>query len=58
MIHTLGISVLNFMLDKVGLDMIGWQIRLPLFLAIILTASVVVNRYYEKPLAAWLNKKS
>lgn len=57
MIHTLGISVLNTLFNKAGLDMIGWQIRLPVFLLIILAVAVCVNKYYEKPIAAWLNKK-
>lgn len=57
MIHTLGISILNALFDKAGLDMIGWQIRLPLFLLAILAVAVCVNKYYEKPVANWLNKK-
>lgn len=56
MIHTLGISVLNIVLNKIGWEL-DWQLRLPLFLGIILIGGVLVNRYYEKPLADFLKKK-
>lgn len=56
MIHQLGIGVLNAILNKIGLDM-DWEFRLSLFLVIILIGGVLVNRYYEKPLADFLKKK-
>ena len=56
MIHQLGINVLNALLNKLGYEL-DWQLRLPLFLVIILIGGVLVNRYYEKPLAAFLKKK-
>ena len=57
MIHLLGITLMNAVLDKIGLDIIGWQVRLPLFLLVTLIFAVCVNKYYEKPLGNWLNKK-
>lgn len=56
MIHQLGINVLNALLNKLGYEL-DWQLRLPLFLIIILIGGVLVNRYYEKPLADILKKK-
>lgn len=56
MIHQLGINVLNAILNKLGWEL-SWQFRLPLCLVIILIVGVLVNRYYEKPLAAFFNGK-
>ena len=56
MVHQLGIRILNVLLEKMGIGT-PWYINLVLFAAIILAVSIIVSRYFEKPIAAALNRK-
>ena len=56
MVHQLGIRILNILFDKTGIGT-PWYINLALFAAIILAGSIIVSRYFEKPVVTALNRK-
>lgn len=56
MVHQLGIRILGAVTERVDMEM-PWQILMALSLAVILVGSIAANRLYEKPVAAYLNRK-
>ena len=54
MVHQLGIRILGAVTERVEMP---WQILMALSLAVILVGSIAVNRLYENPVAAYLNRK-
>lgn len=56
MVHQLGIRILGEVTERVGMEM-PWPMLMALSLAVILVGSLAVNRLYEKPAAAYLNRK-
>ena len=56
MVHQLGIRILDVLFEKTGIET-SWYINLVLFAAIILAGSIILSRYFEKPVATALNRK-
>jgi len=56
MIHYMGIPVLHFIFNKLGLNMI-WQAEFSVSFLIILFVSYLVYHYYENPISSFLKKK-
>ena len=56
MVHQLGIRILGAVTERVDMEM-PWQILMALSLAVILVGSIAANWLYEKPVAAYLNRK-
>ena len=56
MIHQLGISVIRFLINKIGL-VLSWQLEMSITLVIIVTASYLIYYYFETPISCKLISK-
>lgn len=56
MIHLLAFIVLDSCITKLGLNII-WYIKLPIYFVVVSACSLLIFKYYEKPIASYLKNR-
>lgn len=56
MIHNLVILSVKQILSRIAPG-VGWELRLAITIAVTIALSILINRYYETPIANFLSKR-